>query len=153
MTAKIWLLKTEPSEFSIDDLAAKKKRGEPWDGIRNYQARNFMREMKKGDIALIYHSACAVPALVGAGTVIKEAYPDYFALDQTSKYFDAKSSPEKNRWSLVDIKFTVKWASEVTLKQLKSIPELADMKLIRQSRLSISPVSAEEYDTILAIQS
>jgi len=151
MSKKIWLLKTEPNEFSIDDLKERSTNGEPWNGIRNYQARNFMCAMKKGDIALIYHSACSVPAIVGSGTVIKEAYPDTDAIDPDSKYFDPKSSQENNRWSLVDIRFKNKWKKPLPLKELKSVTSLAEMKLIRQSRLSVSPVTADEYDAILAL--
>lgn len=152
MAVSIWLLKSEPNEFSIDDLQARGEQGEPWNGIRNYQARNFMREMALGDIALIYHSACKSPAIVGFGTVIKTAYPDTDALNPESKYYDAKSSAENNRWSLVDIQFAEKWQTPVTLKQLKSHPILAEMKLIKQSRLSISPVTHTEFDEILALK-
>ena len=152
MAASIWLLKSEPNEFSIDDLQARGKQGEPWNGIRNFQARNFMREMAIGDIALIYHSACKTPAIVGYGTVIQTAYPDADALNPQSKYYDEKSSAENNRWSLVDIQFSEKWSKPVTLKQLKTHPILSEMKLIKQSRLSISPVTAAEFDEILALK-
>lgn len=152
MNGQIWLLKTEPSEFSIDDLQAKGKKGEPWDGIRNYQARNFLRDMALGDRVLIYHSACAIPAIVGEGKIIKAAYDDYNALDPKSKYFDAKSSPEKNRWSLIDVCFSEKYSQPVTLAEIKTIGELSEMKLVKQSRLSVSPVSAEEYDIIASLR-
>jgi len=152
MLTSIWLLKTEPDEFSIDDLQARGKAGEPWNGIRNYQARNFMREMKAKDTALIYHSACKTPAIVGYGKVIKTAYPDNEALNPESKYFDAKSTPDNNRWSLVDIQFIEKWPDPVTLRQLKANPVLSGMKLIKQPRLSISPVTQAEFDEIMALR-
>jgi predicted RNA-binding protein with PUA-like domain len=147
----IWLLKTEPGEFSIDDLKARGKAGEPWDGIRNYQARNFLREMTKGDLAFIYHSACEVPAIVGMATIIKQAYPDPNALDPRSKYFDAKSTDDNNRWSLVDVQFKQKFASPLTLKTIKAEPQLSEMKLVKSSRLSVSPVTESEYDVILKL--
>lgn len=152
MSGKYWLLKTEPNEFSIDALKAKGNQGEPWDGIRNYQARNFLREMTLDDTVLIYHSACATPAIVGEAKIIRTAYDDYNALDPNSKYFDAKSTPEKNRWSLVDVCFVEKWAKPLTLSQIKTIAELSAMKLVKQSRLSVSPVTAKEYDTIASLR-
>lgn len=153
MSAQYWLLKTEPNEFSIDDLAARGAAGEPWNGIRNYQARNFLREMKVGDLALIYHSACATPAIVGLATVIKAAYPDWEALDADSKYFDVKSSAENIRWSRVDVAFKQKFNQPLSLKAIKAEPALGDMKLIKSSRLSVSPVTQSEFDTILAFMS
>lgn len=152
MNRQCWLLKTEPNEFSIDDLKAKGNKGEPWDGIRNYQARNFLREMALGDTVLIYHSACAIPAIVGEGKIIKTAYDDYNALDVNSKYFDVKSSSENNRWSLVDVSFVEKWSKPVTLALIKTIAELSEMKLVKQSRLSVSPVSIEEYEIIASLR-
>lgn len=151
MTKAIWLLKTEPNEFSIDDLKACGAQGEPWDGIRNYQARNFLREMKKGDLAFIYHSACAEPGIAGLATVIKEAYPDPAALDSSSKYFDEKSSSDNIRWSLVDVKFKQKYAQSLSLKTIKADERLSQMKLVKSSRLSVSPVSETEYETILEL--
>ncbi|MFC3703048.1 EVE domain-containing protein [Reinekea marina] len=152
MTSQYWLLKTEPNEFSIDDLKAKGSNGEPWDGIRNYQARNFMREMAMGDTVLIYHSACAVPAIVGEGKIIKTAYDDHFALDPKSKYFDEKSSADKNRWSLVDVAFVEKWQKPVPLSTIKTVKALSEMKLVKQSRLSVSPVTADEYEVLITLK-
>ncbi|MDX1472683.1 MAG: EVE domain-containing protein [Reinekea sp.] len=151
MSPSIWLLKTEPNEFSIDDLKARGKAGEPWDGIRNYQARNFLRDMKKGDLAFIYHSACDIPAIAGLAVVQKSAYPDTAALDPTSKYFDEKSAPDNIRWSRVDVAFKTKFKQPLPLKQIKSEPALAEMKLVRSSRLSVSPVTQQEYETIMAL--
>lgn len=145
----VWLLKTEPGEFSIDDLKSRGKAGEPWDGIRNYQARNFLREMKQGDLAFIYHSACETPAIVGLATISKTAYPDPNALDPTSKYFDAKSTAENNRWSLVDVKYKQTFKAPLTLKAIKAEPQLSEMKLVKSSRLSVSPVTNEEFEVIM----
>jgi predicted RNA-binding protein with PUA-like domain len=153
MAKAIWLLKTEPNEFSIDDLKARGGQGEPWDGIRNYQARNFLRDMKKGDLAFIYHSACAEPGIVGLATVITEAYPDLAALDSSSKYFDEKSTSDNIRWSLVDVKFKQKYAQSLPLKTIKADERLSQMKLVKSSRLSVSPVSESEYETILQLVS
>lgn len=145
MTASIWLLKTEPDEFSIDDLAQRGVQGEPWSGIRNFQARNYLRQMKMGDIALIYHSGCAQPAIVGQAMVIHEAYPDAEALNPSSDYFDAKSSSDNIRWSIVDVRFSHLFNTPVTLKQIKLDERLASMALLKQSRLSVSPVTEKEY--------
>lgn len=146
-----WLLKTEPNEFSIDDLAGKGSMGERWDGIRNYQARNFMREMATGDQVLIYHSACATPGIVGLGEVIREAYPDPDALNPDSRYFDDKSKPDQVRWSCVDIRFREKFSQPLTLQQIKGEPALSEMKLVRNSRLSVSPVTQTENEIIMTL--
>lgn len=151
MSHRIWLLKTEPNEFSIDDLEERGSTGEPWNGIRNYQARNFLRDMAVNDIALIYHSACAVPAIVGEAKIIRTAYPDPEALNAESKYFDTKSTQSNNRWSLVDVQFVRKWPHPVALSTLKAAPALMEMKLIRQSRLSVSPVTRDEYQAIQSL--
>lgn len=147
----VWLLKTEPNEFSIDDLSAQGQQGEPWNGIRNYQARNFLRQMKVGDLALIYHSACAVPAIAGLSEVISEAYPDPDALNPDSRYFDLKSSPDNNRWSRVDVRFVHKYHQPLSLKAIKAEPALAEMKLVNSSRLSVSPVTPTEYQTLCTL--
>ncbi|MDO7641809.1 MAG: EVE domain-containing protein [Reinekea forsetii] len=151
MTAAIWLLKTEPDQFSILDLADRGNTGEPWNGIRNYQARNFLRTMQVGDVALIYHSACAVPAIVGSARVISAPYDDVDAVDPASPYFDVKSSASNLRWSAIDIQFSQRWAQPVTLAQLKAAVELSDMLVLRQARLSISPVLPAQYSAILAL--
>ncbi len=148
----IWLMKSEPDAFSIDDLAARKGKREHWDGVRNYQARNFMREMKKGDTVLFYHSSCAEPGIVGLASVVKEAYPDHTALNPESKYFDPKSDPDKPRWFMVDIQFKKKLKAPVTLAELKQNPALEGMTLLKRgSRLSVMPVTAEEFDIIQAM--
>lgn len=152
MSERHWLVKTEPSEFSITDLKNRGDAGEPWDGIRNYQARNFLREMKQGDIVFIYHSSCAVPGIVGSAVVTREAYPDPGALDQHSKYFDPKSSPENNRWSVVEMQFWHEFKDIISLKTIKSAPELSEMFLVKRSRLSVMPVTPAEYEFIMQLQ-
>lgn len=148
-----WLLKSEPEAYSIDNLIAEPKKTEHWDGIRNYQARNFMRDdMKKKDLAFFYHSNCDQPGIVGIVEVVREAYPDYTALEPKSKYFDSKSSAENNRWVMVDVKFKKKFSRTITLKELKENNKLSDMRLVQKgSRLSIMPVTKKEWDTILAL--
>nr|WP_199044835.1 EVE domain-containing protein [Dyella sp. ASV24] len=147
-----WLMKSEPDAFSIDDL--KKKGQEHWDGVRNYQARNFMRDgMRVGDKVFFYHSNCAEPGIVGIAEVATDAYPDPSQFDPKSKYFDAASSRDKPRWMLVDVKFVKKLKHTITLKQLQAEPALADMALVRKgNRLSVMPVGAEEWRHILAME-
>lgn len=140
-----WLLKTEPDVFSIDDLAAAGAEGEPWNGIRNYQARNFLREMTPGDRVLIYHSSCAEPGIVGEGVVITDPSPDPDAVNPESPYFDPKSSADNNRWSVVRIRYVRHWPGVVSLKAIKAVPDLEQMALLRQSRLSVSPVTNAEW--------
>lgn len=147
-----WLMKSEPDAFSIEDLAARTGKREHWDGVRNYQARNFMREMKKGDKVLFYHSSCTEPGVVGVAKVVKEAYPDFTAFDPESKYFDPKSSPDKPRWFMVDIQFQKKLKRTIALAELKQNPLLEGMQLLRKgNRLSVMPVAESEFDTILAM--
>ena len=146
-----WLLKTEPDEFSLDDLEAKGSAGEPWNGIRNYQARNFLKQMQPGDRVLIYHSSCAVPGIVGEGEVVSQPYPDPDALNPESKYFDPKSSADNTRWWVVDVRFKRRWAETVSLKTLKQQTGLDSMALLRQGRLSVSPVTEKEWEVIGSI--
>ena len=150
---KYWLLKSEPDVFSLEDLKNCPNQTEPWDGIRNYQARNLMRdEMKVGDQAFFYHSRQAEPAIVGTVRVVREAYPDHTSWDPSSKYFDEKSSPENPRWLMVDVQFESEVSRPVTLKELRSVPELKEMFLLRKGmRLSVQPVTEEEFQLILAI--
>lgn len=144
-----WLMKSEPNEFSIDDLARVKV--EPWDGVRNYQARNFMRDtMRVGDRALFYHSSCKTPAIVGIMEIASEAYADPTAFDKTCAHFDAKSDPENPTWMLVDVKFIGKLTTPITLRQLRAEPALADMRLLaRGNRLSVMPVAANHWRHII----
>jgi predicted RNA-binding protein with PUA-like domain len=150
---RYWLLKTEPSHFSIEDLERARDGRESWDGIRNYQARNFMRdEMKQGDRVLIYHSSTESPAVVGTARVAREAYPDPTAFDPESRYFDPKSAPEAPRWVMVDVQFESRFAAPITLADLRAVPALQGMRLLqRGQRLSIMPVAREEFETILAM--
>jgi len=146
-----WLFKSEPDAFSIDDLKAMKGKKDHWDGIRNYQARNLMRdEMKKGDLGFFYHSSCKVPGIVGIVEIVGEAYPDYTAQDPESKYYDPKSSAEDPRWVMVDVKFKQKFDDVLSLSALREVQALSDMVLLRKgSRLSIQPVTAAQWQTII----
>jgi len=148
-----WLMKSEPDAYSLDDLANEPKKTEHWDGIRNYQARNFMRDdMKKGDLAFFYHSNCAEPGIVGIVEVVKEAYPDHTAWDKKSKYFDPKSSKDNPRWMMVDVKLKKRLKRNVTLREMKEKLPLKDMRLVAKgNRLSIMPVEKKEWDYILKL--
>jgi predicted RNA-binding protein with PUA-like domain len=146
-----WLMKSEPDEFSIDDLARKKT--EPWSGVRNYQARNYLREMRVGDSVLFYHSSCDEPGVVGIAEVATEAHPDPTQFDPKSDYFDAKSARAEPRWSLVDVKFKRKLKRVVALTELKARKELHGLALIRPgNRLSVLPVSKTQWDFILGLE-
>ena len=147
---KYWLMKSEPGTFSLQDLKEAKNGTECWDGVRNYQARNFMRdEMKIGDHVLFYHSVTN-PSLVGTAKVVREAYPDHTAWDPESPYYDPKSSPENPRWIMVDIQFVQEFPHPLSLKEIRSLPGLEKMLLLRKGmRLSIQPVTEEEYRIIL----
>ena len=151
-TAQYWLMKSEPDAFSIDDL--KRKGQEHWDGVRNYQARNFMRDgMRVGDKIFFYHSNCAEPGIVGIAEVASDAYPDPSQFDPKSKYFDAASSRDNPRWMLVDVKFVKKLKRTITLKELQADSALAEMALVRKgNRLSVMPVGAAEWRHILAME-
>ncbi len=149
-----WLMKSEPGEFSIDDLMTRPSRTEPWDGVRNYQARNMIRdEMKPGDKAFFYHSACEEPGIVGIMKIAGKAYPDPTAFDPEDKHFDPKSDQENPRWFLVDVEFVRKLKRTISLRELKEHDALADMVLLRRgNRLSIMPVSESDWNTILALE-
>ncbi len=148
-----WLMKSEPNAFGIDDLAQMPDQTEHWDGVRNYQARNMMRDdMQVGDLVLFYHSNCKPPGVVGMMEVVREGYPDFTAFDPQSKYFDEKSDPQKPRWFMVDIKLVRKFKRLLSLDELKLHPELEGMKLLqRGNRLSITPVSEEHWEFILRL--
>ena len=148
---RYWLMKTEPDEFSIDDLA--KKKVEPWTGVRNYQARNFIREMEAGDGVLFYHSSCEVPGVAGIAEVAATAYPDPTQFDKKSDYYDAASKREDPRWSLVDVKFKRKLKRVIPLAELKDRDELEGFALLaRGNRLSVLPVSKPQWDFILGLE-
>jgi predicted RNA-binding protein with PUA-like domain len=151
-TRRYWLMKTEPETFSIDDLAARGR--EAWDGVRNYQARNYMRDgMKPGDGVLIYHSACATPGVAGIAEVASEAYPDPTQFDPRSRYHDPGSRPEEPRWWLVDVAFVRRLERLIGLDELKALPVLEDSPLVRRgNRLSVLPLSAAHWRAILALE-
>ena len=148
-----WLFKSEPDVFGIDHLMQRPDRTEPWDGVRNYQARNFMRDgMQAGEQGFFYHSNCAEPGIVGIVRIASESYPDPTAFDPDSKYYDAKSDPAQPRWWLVDVAFVKRFARTVSLRELKAEPRLADMRLVqRGNRLSVMPVEPAHWQTILSL--
>jgi len=148
-----WLFKSEPDAFSIDDLKSMKGKKDHWDGIRNYQARNLMRdEIKKGDMGFFYHSSCQVPGIVGVVEVVKEAYPDHTAWDPESSYYDPKSSEENPRWVMVDVKYRQKYEQVITLEYLRTLDELDGMVLLKKgSRLSIQPVTESHWTLISSL--
>lgn len=149
---RYWLMKSEPDAFSIDDLA--RVGTEPWTGVRNYQARNFMRDgMQPGDGVLFYHSSCAEPGIVGIAEVASTAYPDPTQFERKSDYFDAASSRENPRWMLVDVRFGRKLERTITLTELKEQPRLDGFALVqRGTRLSVLPVSRAQWDCILSLE-
>lgn len=146
-----WLMKSEPDEFSIQNL--EKLGSSRWDGVRNYQARNFLRQMTVGDRFFFYHSSCATPGIAGIGEIARCAYPDPTAIDPNSHYFDAKASETKNPWSAVDVAFIERFDTVLTLPRLKAEPTLAQMPLVQKgSRLSVMPVSESEWLTVLGMR-
>ena len=151
-TGHYWLMKSEPSAFSIDDLAASPGQRTCWDGVRNYQARNYMREMKVGDQVLFYHSNADPPAVVGIAEVVRTAYPDDTAFQKGDKHYDPKSDPTKPVWDMVDIKFVKKFPRPLGLELLKKQAPLKHMELLRKgSRLSVQPVKPDEWKAILKL--
>lgn len=149
-----WLMKSEPSTFSIDDLINKPNQTFHWDGVRNYQARNMMRDdMKIGDKIFFYHSNCKPPGVVGIARVCKTSYPDHTAFDPHSPYFDPKSNTANPRWFMVDVKFERKFKTIISLEDIKAQPKLAQFKLVQKgNRLSILPVSQDEWDHIISLE-
>jgi len=148
-----WLMKSEPDVFSIHDLARRPKQTEHWDGVRNYQARNFMRDdMRNGDLAFFYHSSCAEPGIAGILEIAREAYPDPSAQDKKSEYFDPRATADNPVWVMVDVRLKQIFENPVTLSTLRSQKSLAKMILLqRGSRLSIMPVTKKEWDLILKL--
>ena len=144
-----WLIKSEPETFSIQDLAKAPKKTTSWEGVRNYQARNFLRAMKRGDLAIYYHSNAEPPAAVGIARIVREAYPDPTAWDPTSDYHDPKASPDNPLWSMVDVQLVEIFPREIPLEELRGVKALAGMELLRRgSRLSVTPVTLAEFRTI-----
>lgn len=148
-----WLAKTEPSECSIDDFAAEPSKAIVWEGVRNYQARNYLRQMAEGDEVLVYHSSCKDIGVVGVVKVVRAAYPDPAQFDQGSIYFDEKSPGDKPRWDAVDLVFVRTLPRLIPLDELKSMPALAELALVQKgSRLSVMPVTQAQWSAIIAVQ-
>ena len=150
-----WLIKSEPDDFSIDDLKNAPEKTTHWDGVRNYQARNFMRDgMSKGDQVFYYHSNCKEPGIVGLAEIVSGAYPDHTAFDPGEKHFDPKSDPQNPRWLMVDVRYKRKTKRLISLSEIKQYPDQLDgFALIRRgNRLSVMPVSKEHWDFILSLE-
>ena len=148
-----WLMKSEPDTFSIRDLKVRPKKTEHWDGVHNYQARNFLWAMRRGDQAFFYHSNCKEPGIVGIVWIAREGYPDFTAFDKQSPYYDPKSTPEKPVWYMVDVRLVREFKHPVLLTEIKQHPALKNMRLVqRGNRLSVMPVTAREWNTILKME-
>ena len=151
---KYWLMKSEPREFGIDDLESRPRQIEAWDGVRNYQARNMLRDtMKIGDLVFFYHSNCETPGIVGIARIVREAYPDPTAFEPNNKHFDPASKPDNPRWFMVDVQFVRKLKRTIALSELKNKPELEGLALIRRgNRLSIMPVEEKMWNYMLTLE-
>jgi len=151
---KYWLMKSEPNTFNIDDLRKAARKTTDWEGVRNYQARNFMRDdMKKNDLAFFYHSNCEIPGIAGIVKIVRESTPDLTALDPRSPYFDPKSSSENPRWFMVSIQLIETFHSVLPLSELKAEKRLKNLALVKPgNRLSVLPVSKEEWKIILSLK-
>ena len=149
---QFWLMKSEPETYSIDDL--KEFQTDHWDGIRNYQVRNFFRDqMKIGDKAFFYHSNCKEPGIVGLMEIASEAYPDHTAFDSNEKYFDAKSDPENPRWLMLDVNYIRHTKRNITLSELRDHSSIKEMRLLQKgNRLSVIPMTKEEWEYILGLE-
>ncbi len=150
-----WLLKSEPGSYSIDDLAAEPKKRTSWDGVRNYQARNLMREMKTGDLCFFYHSSCPKPGIAGIAKVVRQAYPDHTAFDPDDHHYDPKSDRDNPRWFMVDVRFVRKFARIIGLSELREHARgaLSEMVLLRRgNRLSVTPVTKKQWDFIMTLE-
>jgi len=148
-----WLFKTEPNTFSWEDLKACPNETTEWEGVRNYQARNFFKTMKKGDLVFFYHSVVKPMGIYGVAEITKEAYPDHYQFDPNSNYYDGKSNPDDPRWLMVDVKRKQDFDQVITRDELKTVPGLEDMMLLQKgSRLSIQPVTEKEWKVILGLR-
>lgn len=151
-----WLMKSEPDVYGIDHLKAEPKRTDHWDGVRNYQARNMMRDqMKRGDLVFFYHSNCKEPGIVGVMKIAREGYPDHTAFDPEEQYYDPKSDPDNPRWFMVDVKYVRHLKREISLRELKTYADeaLQDFPLLRKgNRLSIMPVTKDQWEFILSLE-
>ena len=149
---RFWLMKSEPRVFSIEDLARSSKQTTCWDGVRNYQARNFMREMAAGDRVLFYHSNAEPPTVVGVAEVVRIAYPDATQFDKTSHHYDPASALSAPRWDMVDIQYRQTFKTSLSLDQLRREPKLKGMVLLQKgSRLSVQPVTEAEWTVVLKL--
>lgn len=148
-----WLIKTEPTSFSIDDLEKRPNQTEHWDSVRNYQARNMLRDdMKLNDRAFFYHSNCAEPGIVGVVKIVRESYPDHTAFDPEDHHFDPKSSIENPRWFMVDVQLEKKFHRTISLAEMRTHPKLNDLQLLRKgNRLSVMPVNESQWESILKL--
>ena len=152
VTRRYWLFKSEPSDYSFDDLMSEDNQTAEWDGVRNYTARNHLRDdVQVGDGVLFYHSNIQPPVIVGTAVVVRDSYPDCTAWDVNSAHPDPKSTPDNPRWFMVDIKAEAPLSSDVTLAQIKATPGLENMSLVKRARLSIHPVTAEEWVIIMEL--
>jgi predicted RNA-binding protein with PUA-like domain len=152
METHYWLMKSEPTVFSIIDLKASPRSTDHWEGVRNYQARNYMRGMKEGDLVLIYHSNCETPGAVGIAEVVREAYPDHTAFDPSSRYYDPKSFKGNPRWFMVDVRWKEDFRRTVSLREMRDTPALKGMKVLEKGqRLSVMPVTKEEFEKVCAL--
>ena len=149
MAPRHWLMKSEPDVFSIQDL--KRKRVSGWDGVRNYQARNFMKDMRVGDLVLFYHSNANPSGIAGLAKVSKKAYPDPTQFDPNSDYFDPKAAPDRPIWFQVDVRFEKIFPLFLSLEELRGVPALSGMPLFLRSRLSVQPVTADQHETIVRL--
>lgn len=145
-------MKSEPDVFSLEDLRARPQSTDHWEGVRNYQARNYLRSMKKGDLVLFYHSNCKFPGVVGIAEVVREAYPDHSAFDPLSGYYDPKSTPDKPRWFMVDVRWKKTFTRAVLLKEMRNEPVLQGMKVLqKRQRLSVMPVEKGEFEKVCVL--
>lgn len=153
MTTQYWLLKSEPDCFSIDDLAAAPKRTTYWSGVRNFQARNFLRDaMRPGDRVLYYHSSADPPAIVGLATIVRPGYPDFTAEDPQDDHYDPKQTKSNPIWYMVDVRFDEKFSRPLPIGELREVPALKEMELLRKgSRLSVQPVRKAEFDAVVKL--
>ena len=147
-----WLIKTEPNTFSWDDLKKLPNQKDHWEGVRNYKARNYLRKMKKGDLAFFYHSVVKPMSIMGIVEVVREAYPDNTQFDPKSKYYDPKSPKDNSRWVMVDVQYRKDFEPPITRDSLKEILALKNMVLLRKGRLSVQPVTPEEWKAIKSLR-
>ena len=153
MGKSYFLLKSEPDVWSINQQEKAGAKGAPWDGVRNYQAAKNLKKMKKGDLAFFYHSNCEIPGIYGIMTINSDSYPDHTAWDQSDIHFDEKSTPDNPRWFMVDVQIKEKFDNPIHVDELKQIPELENMVLFKNQRLSVQPVTKEEWDIIISLKS